>query len=119
MTNLSKITNADWNVLIAYADNDMSVSKTAESMFFHRNTVEYHLNKVRDNTGQDPRCFHDLVQLFQLAKDKIDVVKCKKCALRGTLSCRMAIQHPHDPDKVISWEQYDGFCNYGVKKEGE
>ena len=62
---MSALTDADRDVLYAYADNDMNVSKTARNIFMNRSCVDYHLLRVHQKTGLDPYRFHDLVELMQ------------------------------------------------------
>jgi sugar diacid utilization regulator len=58
------MTELDWEVIHQYADNDMSVSATAKAIHMHENTVRYHLEKTCNETGMNPRKFHDLVKLL-------------------------------------------------------
>ena len=52
--------------LMDFAKYDMSVSKTAKETFFHRHTIDYRLNKVKEKTGLDPYKFYDLVKLMRM-----------------------------------------------------
>lgn len=61
------MTYEDKRILRIYADCDMNLAKTAEWMNYHRNTLKYHMNKIRDETGLDPTCFWDLVTLLENA----------------------------------------------------
>ncbi|WLV24028.1 sugar diacid recognition domain-containing protein [Aciduricibacillus chroicocephali] len=45
---------------------NLNIGKCAETMFVHRNSLNYRLKKVRELTGYDPRVFHDALTL-QLA----------------------------------------------------
>lgn len=47
-------------------ENDLNVSATARSLFMHRNTLIYRLNKVRALTGLDPCSFGDAMTLLIL-----------------------------------------------------
>lgn len=47
----------------------MNISKTAKKLFLHRNTVTYHLYRIRKVTGLDPYNFYDLVKLMKLAEE--------------------------------------------------
>lgn len=38
----------------------------------HRNTVLYHLDKVKRQTGLDPRRFYDLVELVKIAQEVLE-----------------------------------------------
>ena len=59
------MTERDIEIILGYAENNMNVSETARKMFFHRNTLEYHLDKVKKKTGLDPRKFYDLLELVK------------------------------------------------------
>ena len=55
----------DKEILIAFAECNMNVSETARVMTYHRNNVDYHLQKIEEKTGLNPKCFYDLVKLLQ------------------------------------------------------
>ncbi|MFP4661729.1 MAG: CdaR family transcriptional regulator [Halanaerobiales bacterium] len=42
-------------VIEALVENDLNLSQTADSLFIHRNTLLYRLNKIEELTGLDPR----------------------------------------------------------------
>ena len=56
----------DKKVIIALADNRMNTTDAANSLQMHRNTVLYHIEKVKRKTGLDPRDFHDMCKLFAM-----------------------------------------------------
>lgn len=49
--------------LQAFFDLDMSLTKTAEALSIHRNTLVYRLDRIKDTLGLDPRQFDDAVQI--------------------------------------------------------
>ena len=57
------LTDLDREIVQAFADNDMNVARTAEAVYMHRNSVNYHLDKVKRLTGLNPCKFYDLVKL--------------------------------------------------------
>lgn len=59
-----KLTEEDLSFLHEYAKCNMRSSDAARRIFVHRNTMEYHLDKVKEKTGLDPRKFHQLVRLL-------------------------------------------------------
>ena len=68
-------------VLIGLANNNMDVSKTARKLFRHRNSVVYHLEKVKVTTGLNPFNFYELIKLLELCgvdvfKGKDDINEC-------------------------------------------
>ena len=48
-----------------YAKHNMKGTATGNALFMHRNTVEYHLIKIKERTGLDPKNFFDLVALLK------------------------------------------------------
>ena len=49
--------------LKAFFDNNLNISKTAQAIYIHRNTLLYRLRRVKEITGLDPKKFDDAVQL--------------------------------------------------------
>lgn len=49
--------------VLAYADADLNVARTAQRLTLHPNTVHYRLRRVEELTGLDPRRFADLMEL--------------------------------------------------------
>ena len=58
----------DAHIVIAMANHNMNVTDVARAIFAHRNTVLYHLDKVKRQSGLDPRRFYDLVELVKMAQ---------------------------------------------------
>jgi carbohydrate diacid regulator len=65
-----KLTDVDIKVIIEFANNNMNVSETARHLFMHRNTVIYHLEKVKQITGLSPFNFYDLIQLLKESNEE-------------------------------------------------
>lgn len=61
----SKFSNKDeaLRTLETFFDCNMSLTKTAEKLKIHRNTLVYRLDKITEATGLDPRVFDDAVQV--------------------------------------------------------
>ena len=51
-----------------FFQNDLSSSATARALFIHRNTLNYRLERIRQETGLDIRRFQDAVILMMLMK---------------------------------------------------
>ena len=62
------LTELDWKIIQVYADNNMSINATANTMYMHVNSVSYHLNKVFKETNLNPRRFCDLVKLLNISR---------------------------------------------------
>ena len=59
------MTERDREVLVAFADNNMNIAHTSRALYMHRNTVKYHLAKIKKNTGLNPYVFFELVCLLK------------------------------------------------------
>ena len=59
------ISQTDLDILNAYANCDMVTRKTARTLSYNLNTVSYHLNKIKEVTGLDPKNFWELVKLLE------------------------------------------------------
>lgn len=63
-----RLTRVQKEVILAFAENNMNVSKTARAMNYHRNTMVYHLAKIYDDCKLNPYYFYDLVELVNMSK---------------------------------------------------
>lgn len=57
-------------VILAMAETNLNVSQAANRLYMHRSTVIYHLDKIQEATGRDPRCFYDLCVLVNMVHTK-------------------------------------------------
>ena len=57
-------------IVISLAENGMKVERVADTMHYHRNTIQYHLETITKKTGYDPRNFFDLITLYEMATGK-------------------------------------------------
>ena len=57
-----RLTDRDREILLAYAECNMNCNAVAEILIMHRNTVQYHLDKIQRVTGLNPNSFYDLVE---------------------------------------------------------
>jgi len=54
-----------------FAINDLNVSRAAKTMSFHRNTINYKLNKLKNNNYFDLTNFKDAYILYSLLENKL------------------------------------------------
>ena len=59
----------DENFIIGFALNDLNVSKASKAMYIHRNTMIYKLDKLKEVSDFDLRCFLDAYLLYDLVKN--------------------------------------------------
>jgi carbohydrate diacid regulator len=58
-------------MILALAEHDMNISKTADGLYYHRNTITYRLNKIKEKYFLDPTNFYDLIKLVEMAKESV------------------------------------------------
>lgn len=56
-------TEEDLQTIYAFFDNNMNISQTAQSLFIHRNTLIYRLDRYQKLSGLDIRNFEDAIKL--------------------------------------------------------
>lgn len=62
----------DAHIVVAMANHSMNIGEVSRQLFMHRNTVTYHLDKVKRQTGLDPRRFYDLIELVKMAQEVLE-----------------------------------------------
>ncbi len=71
------MTEQQKEIILSYAENNMSASLTARVMMYHRNSIEYHLEQVYKEHNLNPKKFNDLIELVRIAKgEKCLVIPC-------------------------------------------
>lgn len=61
---ISNLSAEEIKLLTVYFNSDLSLKKTCELLYYHKNTIQYKLRKIYDETGYDPRLFHDASVLY-------------------------------------------------------
>lgn len=65
---ISLLTPEEHSLLQTYFSTDMSLKKTCEKLFLHKNTVQYKLDHIYKICGYNPRKFQDAVILYLALK---------------------------------------------------
>ena len=52
------------DIIMKYVEKNGSITKAAEDLYIHKNTLQYKLNKIKKLTGYDPRNTEDMVVLY-------------------------------------------------------
>lgn len=55
-------------LILSLCENNLNVTKTANSMYMHRNTINNKLEMIKKETGFDIQVFNDAMTLFLLIK---------------------------------------------------
>lgn len=61
---IGDLSEEEISLLRTYYNNNLSLKKTAEELYIHKNTLQYRLEKISDITGLNPRGYHDSVKLY-------------------------------------------------------
>ena len=62
-----KLTEREKQVVIAYAENDNNMRKTAKALYMAQPNVFYHIEQIQKRTGLNARNFFDLGKLLKAA----------------------------------------------------
>lgn len=62
------MTKLQAEIVIALAENQTNISKTASKLFMHRNSLTYHVRKIKKTTGKNPLDFYDMCELLPIAQ---------------------------------------------------
>lgn len=57
-------------LILTYAKCDMNRSEAGRKLYMHVNTVDYHLKKIKKETGLDPKKFYDLIKLLEMEAEE-------------------------------------------------
>lgn len=61
---IKALSSDDCTFLRVYFEENLSLSRTAKKTFLHKNTIQYRLNRIAEQTGYNPRAFTDAVALY-------------------------------------------------------
>lgn len=61
---VAALTPDDRALLRVYFNADMSLKRTAEALYLHKNTLQYRLDRIARLTGYNPRVFADATRLY-------------------------------------------------------
>ena len=83
------MTEQEARIILTLAECSMNVSDTAQRSYVHRNTVLYHIGKIKEKTGLDARNFYQLYELTRRAKETL-----KQLEKRRGLTARLKEEKP-------------------------
>lgn len=62
------MTKKQAHLIVALTHSNMNTAETARRLFYSRNTVLYHIKKIKEATSLDPLDFFDLGKLYSIAR---------------------------------------------------
>ena len=65
---IDALSSSEIDLLYLYFTHDMSLKKTSDAAFLHKNTLQYRLDKIWRTTGYNPRSFQDAAVLYMALK---------------------------------------------------
>lgn len=65
------MTKKEKETILAFAENDMKVNRTAEELKLHGNSVKYRLTQIAVKYKYNPFVFYDLIELVKKAGGSI------------------------------------------------
>lgn len=66
---MAELTAVHKAVILSMAKNDMNLSRVAEDLDYHRNTMLYHCDRLEALFGLNPKRFYDLCKLLEMVKE--------------------------------------------------
>lgn len=67
------MTQTEIEVIKNMCEHSLSIQKVAKVMFMHRNTIVYHIERIKEKYGLNPKCYKDLKKLEQIVNSEIEV----------------------------------------------
>ena len=65
------MTKQQAKIILAFAENDMEIKATAEQLYMSDGTIAYHLKRIREQIGWNPKKFYDLCYLVGVAAQRL------------------------------------------------
>lgn len=96
------MTELQAEIILKLAENTFVISTVANQMYRHRNSITYHIERIRAETGKDPMTFYDMVELLEEAKKVLEVerVKVRYQLEREDLAALVAEKYGVKPEAV-------------------
>lgn len=62
----TELTSTEIQTIYSLAKNRLRLSKVSDITHYHRNSVMYHIGRIKMKTGLNPLDFYDMVKLIEL-----------------------------------------------------
>lgn len=64
------MTDKEKQIILHLCEYDMNVSQVSRAIGLHRNSVMWHIEKIKQRTKLDPLRFYDLVKLREMVSNE-------------------------------------------------
>ena len=65
---MNNLDESDKSIINSMAENNMNISKVARELCYHRNSIVYKIDNIKEKTGYDPTNFFDLRSLVDIIR---------------------------------------------------
>lgn len=65
-----KLNQMEKDIILSLARNDMRVTYAEKEMYMSLGSLRYHINKIKEKTGLDPKKFYELIELVKEVKEE-------------------------------------------------
>lgn len=66
------MTQTEIEIIKNMCEHNLSIQKVAQVMFFHRNTIVYHIERIKEKYGLNAKCYKDLKVLEQMVNNEME-----------------------------------------------
>ena len=117
------MTKREAELIIGLAQSNLNITKAAERLQCPKNTLLYHLNKIKRETGSNPKCFRDMCRLLPMAEEVLQIESGWLLDLELVIRCRDCQFWLEEYGEVCSREEDwfysapDDFCSRAVVRK--
>ena len=65
---MNRLNQMEKDIILSFARNDMRVISAGKELFMSYGSVHYHMKKIKEKTGLDPKKFYELIELVKEVK---------------------------------------------------
>ena len=64
-----RLNKTEKEIILAFARNDMRVTYAEKELYMSAGSVCYHMKKIKEKTGLNPKNFYELIELVKEVKE--------------------------------------------------
>lgn len=66
------MTRTETEVIKNMCEHNLSIQKVSHVMFMHRNAITYHIERIKEKYGLNPKCYRDLKLLEEMMNSEME-----------------------------------------------
>lgn len=116
------MTKIEAEVIVGLAESNLNAAQTAKKMNCHKNTIRYHINRIKKETGSNPRNFSEMCKLLPMAEEILRSAPGVMTDVELVIRCKNCKYWLEDFGEVCSREEDwfycapDDFCSRGARR---